>query len=456
MKPLSMPLLPVSSFRKATCLVSLFLISLLYGCEQLKKLEEITHQPPKYTEESATVVYDWYKLITRIQLRTNPQPVILLNSRNFAYIGVGLYEAVRPGIKGAVSLSTKLYQMPDMPQADMHKEHLWGASANAALASMFKQLLVGLTEADKARIDSMENAYNNRFRLSTSDAVISRSQAFGRSIATAIYNWSATENFNFSSQGYTLPEFPGAWVLTPPAFANPVGPFLKDSRPFLAYSLTASTPPLPFPYSEEKTSPFYLAAKEVYDVSKTLTAEQKAIANRWADVGGVGVGIPLPGHLLSIVTGILEDKKAKLGEAAQIYAKTGIAMRDGHFIVFRDKYQYNLLRPVTYIQKHIDPTWQSYLPSPPYPEYPSGLVGLYAPVMQVLIREFGDIPVTDNAYTWRGDAPRHYSSISQLNEEAANSRVYAGIHYQFTQDLSREIGIKLGDYISNIDLTPNK
>jgi hypothetical protein len=302
----------------------------------------------------------------------------------------------------------------------------------------------------------MENAYNNRFRLTSSDEVLSRSQAFGRSIARAIYEWSSTETFNLSSQGYTLPQFPGAWVPTPPAFANPVGPYLKDARPFLEYSLTATAPRLPFSYSEEKTSQFYKAAKEVYDISKTLTAEQKAIADRWADVGGVGIGIPLPGHLLAIVTGVLESKRAKLGEAAQIYAKTAIAMRDGHFIVFREKYHFNLLRPVTYIQKHIDPSWQSYLPSPPYPEYPSGLVGLYGPVMQVLIREFGDIPVTDNAYTWRGDAPRHYTSISQLNEEAANSRVYAGIHYQFSQDLTREIGKKLGDHIANIDLTPNQ
>jgi hypothetical protein len=83
-------------------------------------------------------------------------------------------------------------------------------------------------------------------------------------------------------------------------------------------------------------------------------------------------------------------------------------------------------------------------------------VGLYGPVMQVLIREIGDIPVTDNAYSWRGDSPRKYASISELNKEAANSRVYAGIHYQFTQDFTREIGKKLGDYIADIDLTPKQ
>jgi hypothetical protein len=451
-----MKLLSMRNRQKAAFLSVLSLLCLLYSCDHLKKIEDIYHQPPKYTEESAQVVYDWYKLIARIQLRTTPQPAALLNIRNFGYIGVGLYEAVRPGIKGAVSLSTKLYQMPDMPQADMHKEHLWGASANAALASMFKQFIVGLTEADKARIDSMENAYHNRFRLSTSDEVMSRSQAFGRSIATTIYTWSTSDNFILSSQGYTLPQFPGAWVPTPPNFANPAGAFLKNSRPFLEYSLTATAPPLPFPYSEDPSSKFYKAAKEVYDISKTLTAEQKATANWWADIGGVGVGAPLPGHILSIVTGILESKKAKLSEAAQIYAKTGIGLKDGLIVTFREKYHYNLLRPITYIQKHIDPSWQSYLINPPYPEYPSGLSGIYTPVMQVLLRECGDIQVTDNTYVGRGLAPRQYASITELDKEVAMSRVYAGIHYQFTMDITREMGKKLGDHIANIDLTPKQ
>ncbi|MGY2132444.1 hypothetical protein ACW9KT_09460 [Hymenobacter sp. HD11105] len=448
--------LPLSnSRRKVAHLFVLFMSAMLfYSCDEL--YEELVRQPSKTAQqESANVVYDWYKVMARTQLRTTPQPVIILNNRNFGYIGVGLYEAVRPGIRGAVSLSTKLYQMPTMPAPEVGREFLWGASANAALASMFRQFIVGLTDADRARIDSLENAYNNRFRLGTSDAAITRSQAYGRAVATAIYNWSTTDNFNLSSQGYVPPVFPGSWVPTPPAFAAPVGPFLQNSRPFLASSLTATAPPLPFPYSEDPSSQFYKEAKAVYDIGKALTPEQRATANWWADAGGVGVGTPAPYHDLSTITGLLESKKVRLGQAAEVYAKTGIAIKDGPINTFRGKFQYNLLRPVTYIQRHIDPTWQTYLPSPPYPEYPSGLVGLNAPVMQVLIREFGDIPITDNAYAWRGLPARQYPSISALMEEAAFSRVYAGIHYPFTQTISIEMGRELGNRIADLNLTPN-
>jgi hypothetical protein len=344
-----------------------------------------------------------------------------------------------------------------MPQADLSQSYLWSESANAALAGMFKLFLAGLTDADKAGIDSMEKANYNRFRASTPQHVLIRSEAFGHSIAAAIYNWSTTDNFNVSNAGYIAPPLTASsWVPTPPAFAAAVGPFLKDSRPFLESSLTAIAPPLPFPFSQDPSSQFYKAAKEVYDIGKNLTAAQKATAEWWADAGGSGVGVPAPYHILSIITSVQEDQQAKLWRAAEMYAKTGIALKDGGIITFRSKYHYNLLRPVTYIRRLIDSTWLSYLPNPPYPEYTSGLAGFYAPLIQVLIREYGDIPVTDNAYDWRGLPARRYSSLSALLEEAAFSRVYAGIHYRFTQEATVKFGKILSNEIADLRLVSSK
>jgi hypothetical protein len=421
-------------------LLLLTLFSLFSSC---KKTNETVEEP-------ADVVYGWYRFVAKMQLLVNPQPVVLQLYRNFGYVGVGLYESVRPGITGAQSLSSSLYQMPTMPLPEGNTDYLWSASANAYLAASFKQFLPALTDANKASIDSMENANNSRFRLTVSEAVLSRSQSFGRAVATSIYNWANTDNFNLGSAGYTPPVFPGSYVSTPPNFPAPLGPFLKDSRPFLAYSLTAIAPQLPNPYSEDASSAFYKEAKEVYDIGKTLTDEQKAIANWWADAGGVGVGVPAPQHLLNIITKVLESQGAKLGQAAEVYAKTAIAFKDGPIITFRSKYNYNLLRPVTYIQRLIDPTWLPYLVTPPYPEYPSGIMSYYGPISQLLIREFGDIAVNDDTYSWRGLSPRRYSSLSQMAEEVALSRVYAGIHYRATQYASIELGKQLANKIAEI------
>lgn len=106
--------------------------------------------------------------------------------------------------------------------------------------------------------------------------------------------------------------------------------------------------------------------------------------------------------------------------------------------------------PITYMRQHIDPNWLSHLTNPPYPDYPSGLVGLYGPFVLVLTKEFGDIPYLDESYSWRGLLARQFSSLSQLRAEAAVLRVYAGIHYRFTQDASVNIRIELGNEIDKI------
>jgi hypothetical protein len=444
-------------------LIVLLLLSELYSC---KKTDRSTEQSaldvasaskaqrssPKQSDESAEVVYQWYKFMTTLQRPVTPQPAVFIQVRAFAYIGVGLFESVQPGIKGGSSFGSKLYEMPAMPKPDMSKDYLWSASANAAMASMFKLFLGSLSLTDKTSIEAKETEIYNQLKLTTPEDVLKRSAAFGRSIATAIYNWSTTDNFSITSGTYKPLNEPWAWLPTPPANLSAVGDNIQHSRPFLKYSLKATAPPIPIPYSEDPTSAFFKAAKEVYDLGgkTTATAENKATAEWWADAGGAGTGVPAPYHILAIITNVLESQNSGLWKAAEVYAKTGIALKDGQIITFRAKYQYNLLRPITYIQRHIDPTWLSHLTNPPYPDYTSGLMSFYAPVIQILIKEFGNIPVTDDSYTWRGLPARHFNSLSQLREEAALSRLYAGIHYRFTQMVSIDMGIELGNQINKV------
>ncbi|MEO5984978.1 MAG: vanadium-dependent haloperoxidase [Ferruginibacter sp.] len=419
-----------------------------------ESLSKAQRSSPKQKDESADFVHQWYKFMARIQL-PNTAPAPPLNYRNFAYIGVGLFESVQPGINGGSSFSPKLYQMPAMPKPDMSKDYLWSASANAALASMFKLFLTGsagLTNANRTSVDSLEAANYGRFQLLATADVLQRSQAFGRSIATAIYNWSTTDNFTLASDGWVPPVFPGAWVptSTPPTI---VGAYLGNSRPFLKYSLKALAPPIPIPYSTDPASQFYQAAREVHDLggATTATPANAATARWWADAGGPGVGYPAPYHLISIATGLLESHNAGLWRTAEVYAKTGIGLKDGPIITFRSKFHYNLLRPITYIrQNNISSTWNSVLPSPGYPDYTSGLISNYGPAIQVLIREFGDVRVTDDIYSWRLLANRSYDHLSVLLKEAADSRIYAGIHYRFTQDISVTMGKDLGNEIAKI------
>jgi hypothetical protein len=139
---------------------------------------------------------------------------------------VGLYESVRNGIPGHVSLSTLLNQMPTMPVVAPNTTYYWPESANAAMADMIRALNVGLTAANTASIDSLENAYNLKLiSLATDVASFERAQLYGRSIAKAIIDWYKLDNSVLNNTGYVPPVGIGLWQPTPPANAHGVMPY---------------------------------------------------------------------------------------------------------------------------------------------------------------------------------------------------------------------------------------
>ncbi len=188
-------------------------------------------------------------------------------------------------------------------------------------------------------------------------------------------------------------------------------------------------PPFPANYSEVPGSDFYNIVKKVYDVSKTLTNEQKMIALFWVDQGN-GVGVTNHAHDFSLVTQALINQNSNLYKAAEAYAKGGIAEREAAIFCFRMKYQYNVMRPVTYIKKVIDPSWQPFIITPPHPEYPAAHAFVTGSVMEAVSTVLGnDVSITDHTYDFRGWTPRTFSTLIKAAEEAGISRLYGGIHY---------------------------
>jgi hypothetical protein len=396
----------------------------------------------------ASVAIDWYKLQLRLLLERNSS----MNGVFFAYLGIGLYESVRPGIENAKSLSSLLYQMPQMPQKENNGGYNWKVCANAAMASLLKSFNTGLTSANLATIDSLENAYNEKLKPG-SGTVFQRSQSFGRSVAAAVHEWSLTDNFNPSNVGYVYPVFDGGWVPTPPAFVNPpVMPFLSAARPLLASNLNAVADPPPFAYSEDVGSDFYKMVKEVYDVSQTLTQEQKDIALFWVDQGN-NSGFTPPGHDFSLITQALANNGVTLATAAQALAKAGIAERDATIICFTTKYTYNLIRPVSYIREFIDNAWLSFIPTPPHPEYPAAHAFITGSAMKAAERVIGPTGIIDHTYDFKGWTPRSYNSLFDAAREAGISRLYGGIHYRKSIEIGLELGEKLGNDIGDLHFT---
>jgi hypothetical protein len=394
----------------------------------------------------ASVALDWYKLQLQLLLERNST----LNGAYLGYLGIGLYEAVQPGIKNAKSLSTALYQMPQMPQKENNEGYNWKISANAAMAAMLKSFNTGLTPANLVTIDSLENAYYEKLKPGNG-TVFQRSKAFGQSIAAAVRAWSLTDNFNPSNAGYVYPVFDGGWVPTPPAYVNPpVLPFLSSARPLCAFNVNVIAPAPPFTYSEDPSSEFYKMVKEVYDLYP-LSQEQMDIASFWVDQGN-NSGYTPPGHDFSLLIQALENTGANLATAAEVLAKAGIAERDATIVCFATKYTYNRIRPVSYIQEFIDESWLPFITTPPHPEYPAAHAFITGTVMKAAEKVLGHVSVVDHTYDFKGWTARPFNSLFDAAREAGISRLYGGIHYRKSIEIGLQLGDEMGTKIGNLNL----
>ncbi len=430
----------------------LFAAAAFAGCVKEKEafesplLEDSYKTSNKAANQSAEVAHAWFRLQLSFMLERNST----LSGTAFAYLGVGLYESVRHGIKNSVSFSTKLNQMPAMPETENNQGYHWDISANAAMAAMLRSFNTGLTPANHAAIDDLEARFNRELGPSEQSASFRRSQAYGRQVAEAIFNWSQQDNWNASNAGYVPPTGAGLWRPTPPANVPiPIFPYLRYARTFVPANDNLTGPAFPIAFNTTPGSDFYNMAKEVFDVNQALTDDQKSTARFWVDQGN-GIGYTPNGHDISLVVQALEQYGAKLGLAAEAYAKAGIAQRDGSIVVFRTKYVNNLIRPVSYIQDHIQGGWLPYITTPPHPEYPAAHSGVTGSTMQALSEVLGEsVPVTDRTYASQGFSDRNFPNLFAAAEDAGISRLYGGIHYRVSieagLDLARIVGKNVGE-----------
>jgi hypothetical protein len=340
--------------------------------------------------------------------------------------------------------------MPAMPVPTANTNYNWALSANAALAAMNRNFFPNTSTANKTTIDSLENKLNEQFKIGIDTEEFDRSVAFGKQVAERIFEWSKSDGYD-NTTPYTIPTGTGLWVPTPPANANPVLPNWRNNRTFTAISSNGAIPAAPTAYGEGSTTSFYALAKEVYDVSTTLTPEQRNIVLFWAD-NPDGKSF-VSGHWFSILSQVLKNEKnSTLDVAAHAFARLGMSHSDALVTCWKAKYQYNLVRPITYIRNVMGyTTWSTVINTPAHPEYPSGHSSSSAASAQALADVFGaNYQFTDNSYNQLGFSPRSYASFEAAANEAALSRLYAGIHYRPSNEAGLALGKKVAQNIGQL------
>jgi hypothetical protein len=211
-------------------------------------------------------------------------------------------------------------------------------------------------------------------------------------------------------------------------------------------------------FSKEKNSSFFRLATEVYTTSKSLTEEQKLVANFWdcnpfaiQFQGHMSVGlkkISPGGHWMGI-TGIACEKSGiDFRNTLLIHTIVALTLHDSFICCWNAKYATNRVRPETVINHYIDEKWQPLLQTPPFPEYPSGHSVISTASAEILTRFFGDhFLFKDSVETYLGLPSRNFSSFYQAAAEARISRLYGGIHFRDAIENGYNSGEEIGKYI---------
>jgi hypothetical protein len=254
---------------------------------------------------------------------------------------------------------------------------------------------------------------------------------------------------------YNSPLGANWWEPTPPAFANPLLPNWPTVTPWCMTSGSQFRQPAPPPLtSGEYTVNFLEVASLGRATGSTRTADQSQIARFWDD--GPGSATP-PGHWQDIAQTIAQQRGTTLVENARLFALLGLAVADAAIVSWDNKYHWNHWRPVTAIQvAHLDGNaattadqlWTSFITTPPFPAYTSGHSTFSGSSSKILELFFGTDDVAFDALSdLLPGVTRSFSSLSEAAEEAGQSRIYGGIHWQYDNQNALKSGRALAEHI---------
>jgi hypothetical protein len=211
----------------------------------------------------------------------------------------------------------------------------------------------------------------------------------------------------------------------------------------------------PPPLTSEEYRQAFEEVRLLGDVDSLVrTADQTEIALLWND--GAGTETP-PGHWQHIGQILAAAEGNSLLENARLFALLSIAQADAAIVSWDNKYYYDHWRPYTGIV-HADtdghpgtapdPAWFNLITTPPFPTYTSGHSTFSGASSRILAHFYGSDDLAFSAPTdGLPGVTRSFTSLSQAAEEAGQSRIYGGIHWQYDNQGGLRSGRALADHV---------
>lgn len=363
-------------------------------------------------------------------------------SRIYAYVSIAGYEAGRYDSTQA-TFSRSLFEMPAMPSSSVPVNH-----EQSAIYAIYLTAKTFVYSEDLL----MEYCFMHQPLADTASA----EWQFAQQIANSIFNWSKTDNYVLTRMlpRYTIKTEDGHWEPTPPDYADAIEPYWGSLRYFIPENMMRITEE-PVRFSTDSSSLYYKEALAVMDAGNNLTEDQRIAVAFWDDNPFTIVKsghltyaqkkVTPAGHWIDITRTLCDSTGADAITRLRAYALVSIAMADAFKKVWEIKYQYNTMRPETYINKYINDGWMPMLQSPPFPEFVSGHSAVSAAAASILTSLFGqNQDFTDASETLYDLPPRSFTTVRSAALEAGMSRYMGGIHYR----LSVIAGTRVGDEIA--------
>ena len=266
--------------------------------------------------------------------------------------------------------------------------------------------------------------------------------------------WRATDGFSATYPPFTGGTAVGQWRPTPPAFGAMSAQGLAFTAMFVLANNTQFEPGPPRGLTSATYTDDFNAVKALgRKTGSTRTDDQSALALFWEGNASV--------HWNQAANQIARANRLSMSDSNRLLAVLNIAMADTAFTTWGGKRFYGATpnevtwRPVTSIpladtdgnpDTAPDPDWLPLINTPSHPEYPAGHPSLNGAAATVLLSHFRRRQTF--TLTTAGQPSRTYTSITQARSDGNNARVWGGMHYPSTVDISDALGEAIAKYVN--------
>jgi hypothetical protein len=333
------------------------------------------------------------------------------------------------------------------------------AAAYTALVRLFPSRTADLDASYVASLaalsDDCDNSGDGDGRRRVCAERIERGIGWGTEVAQAVLTSRATDGFSGPYPPFTGGSAIGQWRPTPTAFATMSAQGLAFTTMFVLPDSAEFKPGTPRGLTSDTYTADFNAVKALgRKTGSTRTADQTALAPFWEGNATI--------HWNQAANQMARANLLSMSDSNRLLAVLNIAMADTAFNTWRAKRLHGAVendvtwRPVTAIPLAAtdgnpdtapDADWLPLMTTPAHPEYLAGHPSLNGAAATVLLRHFDD--AQRFTLTTAGQPSRIYNSIAQARADGNNARIWGGMHYPSTVDISDAMGEAIAEYVNS-------